>query len=249
MTRNRTLGAPYEQLVVTESFTTVPDIDRYLVQTPLGGLQVIVTLDPGAFNGDQVIIVDAAETASTQPIQINPSDGQVIFGDSVIDGDGDSVLLTFSSDLGGWTTQWSSNVAAAAPTFSSKLRAAGFVVPGGNDFTALASVNVVGSDEVTTVNLLVTAWASYTYTPGVVTPVILIAQNGGLPETLVAFAQGSSGENDISMTQAFNVSVAPGLNTFMLAFQTTSGDATITLGHGTSGFSAGLTVAVLPALV
>ena len=63
---------------------------------------------------------------------------------------------------------------------------------------------------------------------------------------LVAFAQESSGQNDISMTQVFNVAVGPGLNTFTVAFQTSGADAAITLGHGSSGFSAGLTVAVLP---
>jgi hypothetical protein len=246
MTRNRTLGAPYEQLVVTQSFTTVPDIDRYLVETPLGGLQVVVTLDPDAFNGDQVVIIDAGQTAGTQPIQINPSDGQEIFGASTIATNGDSVLLTFSSELGGWTTQWSSSV-ETAPTFSSKLQAAGTVVTAGDDITGLAIVNAFGSEDVPTVNLLVTAWASYTYTPGVVTPVIKVSQNGGPSETLVAFAQESSGQSDISMTQVFNVAVAPGLNTFTLALQTSGGDATITLGHGVTGFSAGLTAAVLPA--
>src|SRR5271167_1421690 len=100
MGRNRLLGAPYEQQVVSASFVTEPNIDRYIVVTPSGGPAVTVTLDPNAFNGDQVTIVDGAGNAAAHNITIVPSAGQTIDGPSVIATDFGALELTFSFGLG-----------------------------------------------------------------------------------------------------------------------------------------------------
>jgi len=100
MGRNRLLGAPYEQQVVSASFVTEPNIDRYIVVTPSGGPAVTVTLDPNAFNGDQVTIVDGAGNAAAHNITIVPSAGQTIDGPTVISTDFGALEVTFSFGLG-----------------------------------------------------------------------------------------------------------------------------------------------------
>jgi len=100
MGRNRLLGAPYEQQIMTESFTAEAHIDRYIVLTPGGGPNVTVTLDPNAFNGDQVTIVDGAGNAAAHNITIVASAGQTLDGPSVISSDFGELEITFSFGLG-----------------------------------------------------------------------------------------------------------------------------------------------------
>jgi len=114
MTRNRILGSPYEQQIITSNVQTVAHIDRYLVFTP-SGEPVTVTLDPNAFDGDQVTIVDAAGNAGTFPITVQPTVGQIIAGSSVIGSNFGSITFTFHTALalflegnGFWTVETSS---------------------------------------------------------------------------------------------------------------------------------------------
>lgn len=53
MGRNRALGSPFEIDTISASVTTEARIDMYAVDAALGS-PVVVTLDPNAFNGDQV---------------------------------------------------------------------------------------------------------------------------------------------------------------------------------------------------
>jgi len=103
MTRNRTLGTPYELQVVTTDFQTEAHVDRYLVLTPHLGPAITITLDPSAFNGDQVVIQDVSFNSSTFPITV---DGTVIGDIDSLADDGGSLTLTFSSQLGGWVAQF-----------------------------------------------------------------------------------------------------------------------------------------------
>ncbi len=129
MSRNRTLGAPYEQLLVSSDFTTEHNTDRYLVVTPGAGPAVTATLDPNAFEGDQVTILDVSGNAGTFPITIVPSPGQDIFGAASISSDGGSIELTFISipNVGsGWTVQSGSASPVGTPA---RVTAVGPAVP------------------------------------------------------------------------------------------------------------------------
>jgi hypothetical protein len=113
VTRNRILGSPYEQQLVTTDVQTVAHVDRYLVFTP--DVPLTVTLDPNAFDGDQVTIVDAAGNAGTYPITITVVEGQAINGASIINTNLGSVTYTFHTALefllsgnGFWTAETSS---------------------------------------------------------------------------------------------------------------------------------------------
>jgi len=105
MSRNRILGSPYVPLVITSNVTTDPEIDAYLVDA----VPLTVTLDPNAFNGDQVLIQDITNAAASHPITVLASPGQTIlngFGSSLqIMIDGGGVQLTFSQEEGGWVPQ------------------------------------------------------------------------------------------------------------------------------------------------
>ncbi len=102
MSRNRVLGSPYAQLVVTGAVTTDPEIDAYLVDA----VPLTITLDPNAFNGDQVLIQDITNDAAANPITILASPGQTILnghGASIpLAVDGGSIQLTFNQEEGGW---------------------------------------------------------------------------------------------------------------------------------------------------
>lgn len=72
MGRNRTLGSPFEIATIRSSQTTEAHVDMYAVDAALGS-PVVLTLDPNAFNGDQVVVQDVADNAGTQPTR--PVDG------------------------------------------------------------------------------------------------------------------------------------------------------------------------------
>ena len=105
MSRNRILGSPYAQLVVTSAVTTDPEIDAYLVDA----VPLTITLDPNAFNGDRVLIQDITNDAGAHSITILASPGQTIlngFGPSMqLATDGGAVQLTFDQEEGGWFPQ------------------------------------------------------------------------------------------------------------------------------------------------
>ena len=105
MSRNRILGSPYAQLVVTSAVTTDPEIDAYLVNA----VPLSITLDPNAFNGDQVLIQDITNDALANPITILASPGQTILnghGASIqLAVDGGAIQFTFSQEEGGWVPQ------------------------------------------------------------------------------------------------------------------------------------------------
>ena len=105
MSRNRILGSPYASLVVTSNVTTDPDVDAYLVDA----VPLTITLDPNAFNGDQVLIQDITNSAETNPIVVNASPGQIILnghGSSIsLAVDGGSMQLTMTPE--GWVPQLS----------------------------------------------------------------------------------------------------------------------------------------------
>jgi hypothetical protein len=105
MSRNRILGSPYEQQIASASFQTEPHIDRYCVEAT-GPLTV--TLDPNAFDGDQVVILDAAGNAATNNITLVAGVGS-IEGASVININGGSVECTFNFLLSQWTVRTSSS--------------------------------------------------------------------------------------------------------------------------------------------
>ncbi len=102
MSRNRILGSPYAQLVVTGPVTTDPEIDAYLVNA----VPLTITLDPNAFNGDQVLIQDITNDAAANPITILASPGQTILnghGASIqLAVNGGAIQLTFSQEEDGW---------------------------------------------------------------------------------------------------------------------------------------------------
>jgi hypothetical protein len=102
MSRNRILGSPYAQLVITDPVTTDPEIDLYLV----AAVPLTITLDPNAFNGDQVVIQDITNDAAANPITILASPGQTILnghGASIqLAIDGGAIQLTFSQEESGW---------------------------------------------------------------------------------------------------------------------------------------------------
>jgi hypothetical protein len=108
MSRNRNLGAPYVPLVITSNVTTDPEVDTYLVNA----VPLTITLDPNAFNGDQVLIQDITDDAAVHPITVLASPGQTIlngFGASIqITTNGGGVQLTFSQKEGGWIPQGTS---------------------------------------------------------------------------------------------------------------------------------------------
>lgn len=114
MGRNRTLGAPYEQQVVTGGdFQTEAHIDRYLINNASTS-GIAVTLDPNAFNGDQVTLIDVAGNAGSLPIAVSYQ-GQSI---ASITSSFGSLDLTYSSALDQWsyTTGSSVNTALAVNT-------------------------------------------------------------------------------------------------------------------------------------
>ncbi len=102
MSRNRILGSPYAQLVITAPVTTDPEIDAYLVDA----VPLTITLDPNAFNGDQVLVQDITNDAAANPITILASPGQTILnghGVSIqLAVDGGSIQLTYNQEEGGW---------------------------------------------------------------------------------------------------------------------------------------------------
>jgi hypothetical protein len=118
--RNRALGTPFEVQTVTSSVTTESHVDMYAVQAALGQ-PITVTLDPGAFHGDQVVVQDVGDNASVQPIVVQASTGQTIvngFGASLsIQSSGGSVQLTFDEPLGGWIPQLGTT-SSSTPTFT-----------------------------------------------------------------------------------------------------------------------------------
>jgi hypothetical protein len=117
MGRNRLLGSPYEQQIVEASCTTESHVDRYIVVTPSGGPDVTITLDPNAYNGDQVSIVDGAGNAGTRTITVVPSAGQTIDGPSTITTNFGSLEITFSFGLGSvWLTTTSGNNSTTGAT-------------------------------------------------------------------------------------------------------------------------------------
>ena len=105
MSRNRVLGSPYAQLVVTGPVTTDPEVDAYLVDA----VPLTITLDPNAFNGDQVLIQDITNDAASNPITILASPGQTIlngYGVSfVLAVNGGGVQLTYNQEQRGWVPQ------------------------------------------------------------------------------------------------------------------------------------------------
>jgi len=107
MGRNRALGTPFEIATISASQTTEAHVDMYAVNALSGA--VTLTLDPNAFNGDQVLIQDVANNAGTQPIVINASPGQTILdgvGDTAtINTNGAGYYFTFDRELGGWAIQ------------------------------------------------------------------------------------------------------------------------------------------------
>jgi len=107
MSRNRTLGSPYEQQIASASFQTEPHVDRYCVEATA---PMTVTLDPNAFDGDQVVILDAAGNAGTFNITVVPGVG-TIDGASVLDVNGASLEYTFNFLLGVWTVRAASGAA------------------------------------------------------------------------------------------------------------------------------------------
>ncbi len=115
MGRNRTLGSPFEIATIRSSQTTEAHVDMYAVDAALGS-PVVLTLDPNAFNGDQVVVQDVADNAGTQPILVQASPGQTIlngFGASIsISTNGGGVQLTF--DQGAWIP---ASVVAASESF------------------------------------------------------------------------------------------------------------------------------------
>ncbi len=115
MGRNRTLGSPFEIATITSPQTTEAHVDMYAVDAALGS-PVVLTLDPNAFNGDQVVVQDVGNNAGSQAIVIQASPGQTIvngFGASIsISTDGGGVQLTF--DDSGWIP---ASVVAASESF------------------------------------------------------------------------------------------------------------------------------------
>ena len=105
MSRNRILGSPYTQLVITTAVTTDPEVDAYLVDA----VPMTITLDPNAFNGDQVLVQDITNDAASNPITILASPGQTILnghGASMqLAVNGGGVQLTFNQEEGGWVPQ------------------------------------------------------------------------------------------------------------------------------------------------
>jgi hypothetical protein len=105
MARNRTLGSPFEIDTVSQSVTVEAHVDLYAVDAALG-TPVTVTLDPGAFHGDQVSIQDVGDNAFTQPITVLCSPGQTILNglgaSYAISMNGAGIQLTFDEPLGGW---------------------------------------------------------------------------------------------------------------------------------------------------
>jgi len=99
MSRNRVLGSPYEQQVITGgNFQTEPSVDRYLIDNT-SGATIAVVLDPNAFNGDQVMIADVNGNAAGFPISVTYHGSPV----ATIGTAFGSLELTFSFDLGKWT--------------------------------------------------------------------------------------------------------------------------------------------------
>lgn len=107
MGRNRAIGAPNVVSPQTVSFTTFFPVDVYPISAP-NGTPVVVTLDPDAVQGDQVLLQDAAGNAGTQPIVIEASAGQTIVGvgsSTMIAVAYGQATLTYSADLSGWLLQ------------------------------------------------------------------------------------------------------------------------------------------------
>jgi hypothetical protein len=117
MGRNRALGTPFEIATISTSQTTEPHIDMYAVDEDVGS-PVTLTLDPNAFNGDQVVVQDVGDNAGTEAITIQVSPGQTILGVGAsvqITTDGGGVRLTFNQELSGWALE-SFATTASVPT-------------------------------------------------------------------------------------------------------------------------------------
>jgi hypothetical protein len=140
MSRNRILGSPYTQLVVTTAVTTDPEVDAYLVDA----VPLTITLDPNAFNGDQVLIQDITNAAAAHPITILASPGQTIlngFGSSIVLAvDGGGVLLTFNQEEGGWVPQ---GTAGGAPGTTGATGVSG--LPGATGATGAGTTGATGA--------------------------------------------------------------------------------------------------------
>lgn len=187
MGRNRVVGSPLQQQVVTDSFTTDFAVDLYLVDAPVGA-PVTVTLDPHAVQGDTVIVVDFGGNSGSQPIPITASPGQSILGMGStvsIGSDFAGLTLTFNQANGVWVPTSSQSSSAVLPLPASGFGSAGLLGPLGDSAeTQLATVTITPT--VTGVFLLIaTTLASNT-------------QVGGTPHNYALSLHDTSGGNFFS---------------------------------------------------
>ncbi len=142
MGRNRTLGSPFEIATITSSQTAESHIDMYAVDAALGS-PVTLTLDPNAFNGDQVIVQDVGNNAGSQPILVQASPGQTILNglgaSYAITTNGGGIQLSFDVTLGGgWVPQLLGSSAATGVTSTFVYRPGGHAA--GNVYTSLPAL-------------------------------------------------------------------------------------------------------------
>ena len=109
MGRNRALGSPYQVETVTEDVTTAHVVDAYMIDA----VPLVVTLDPHAVSGDQVLVQDVTNAAAAYPIVVLASEGQPILngygGTLTIAENGGGVQFLLDGDQHGWVPQFVSS--------------------------------------------------------------------------------------------------------------------------------------------
>ncbi len=230
MSRNRILGSPYAQLVVTSAVTTDPEIDAYLVDA----VPLVVTLDPNAFNGDQVLIQDITNDAGANPITILASPGQTILnghGASIqLAVDGGSIQLTFNQEEGGW-------VPGGLPTSAGTTGATG--VSGPQGATGVGSTGATGAGTTGATGVGTTGATGVPGSPGGATGATGVGTTGatGVPGP----AGGATGATGVGTTGATGVPGTQGATGVGTTGATGAGTTGAT-GVGTTGATGAITL-------
>lgn len=129
---------------------------------------------------------------------------------------------------------WLRQLSGISSHYQETVSGSGTVVSAGAGFTGEIS-NFVALGRF----LQVSAFASGSFTPGVVTPALSFGVHGGL--LLVQWQCNQNADGDVEVSMSHRFAVTPG-TAYDVIFHTTAGDASVTLGHGSSSAASASTI-------